>query len=119
MGFEEALFLANKIKTDLGGSLTTEKVLYLLFMTLQRNQSTKNKRGKKAKKATTSAVEAESDLSSGSSEAERDTNTFKAFIIRFLYYQREQSIVNQVQKMTSIEQVRSAFRSRASEQNLL
>ena len=118
MGFEEALFLANKIKTDLGGSLTTEKVLYLLFMTLQRNQSTKNKRGKKVKKATTSAVEAESDLSSGS-EAERDTNTFKAFIIRFLYYQREQSIVNQVQKMTSIEQVRSAFRSRASEQNLL
>ena len=71
----------------------------------------------KAKKATTSDG-VESDLSSGS-EGERDSNTFKAFIIRFLYYQREQSIVNQVQKMTSIEQVRSAFRPRASDQNLL
>ena len=48
VGFEEALFLANKIKHDLGGSLSTEKVLYLLFMTLERKHSTKNVRGKKA-----------------------------------------------------------------------
>ena len=35
IGFEEALFLANKIKSDLGGSLSTEKVLYLFYLTLQ------------------------------------------------------------------------------------
>ena len=36
VGFEEALFLASKIKNSLGGSLSTEKVFYLLFITLQR-----------------------------------------------------------------------------------
>lgn len=34
VGFEEALFLANKIKANLGGALSTEKMLYLLFITL-------------------------------------------------------------------------------------
>ena len=43
MGFEEALFLANKIKSNLGGSLSTEKVLYLLFITLQRKHEATRK----------------------------------------------------------------------------
>jgi len=34
VGFEEAIFLANKIKSDLGGSLSTDKVLYLFYLTL-------------------------------------------------------------------------------------
>lgn len=113
VGFEEALFLANKIKHDLGGSLSTEKVLYLLFMTLERKHSTKNVRGKKARKASEMCEESESE------QYESDTNTFKAFIIRYLYFLREQSIVSQVQKMKSMEEVRSAFRSKGSERNLL
>jgi len=34
VGFEEALFLANKMRGDLGGSLSIERVLYLLLLTL-------------------------------------------------------------------------------------
>lgn len=53
------------------------------------------------------------------SEIESDAVTFKAFIIRYLYYLREQSIINQVQKIKSVEEVRKIFRLKASESDLL
>jgi len=109
IGFEEAIFLSNKIKLDLGGSLTTEKVLYLLYMTLLRKQKTKGVRGKSAAKK---SISTDSDL-------DRDATTLKAFIIRYLYYLREQSIINQVQKIKSLDEVRKVFRQKASEADLL
>ena len=65
VGFEEALFLANKIKSNLGSNLSTEKMLYLLFITLQRQAESKK------------------------NVNEKDVRTFRAFIIRYLYYLRE------------------------------
>ena len=35
VGYEEAIFLAGKIKHDLSGSLSTEKVLYLMLMVIE------------------------------------------------------------------------------------
>ena len=67
VGFEEALFLANKMKGDLGATsnISTEKVLYLLFLTLKRKNDERNENN------------------------ENVLQTFKAFIIRYLYYLRE------------------------------
>jgi len=83
VGFEEAIFLANKIKSDLGGSLSTDKVLYLFYLTLlnRLEKGTKSARGK----AAAQSEECTND---------KDIKTFQAFIVRYLYFLREQRIVN-------------------------
>ena len=87
VGFEEALFLASKIKANLGGSLSLEKTLYLLFITLQTRSRSKEKKVEvsltiKRQKFT------ETDQSQNS-DVEDNERTFRAFIIRYLYYLRE------------------------------
>jgi hypothetical protein len=81
VGFEEALFLANKIKSNLGGSLSTEKVLYLLFITLKRKHGAKKNAEHNSCHNNNSIEEI--------GELEKDTITFRSFIIRYLYYLRE------------------------------
>ena len=111
VGFEEALFLASKIKNSLGGSLSTEKVFYLLFITLQRkHKSVTAMRGRKQKQSKQNfsggcreeRTDEVDEYNADDTEFERDIRTFRAFIIRYLYFLREQRIVNQVYKMGSI-----------------